>query len=367
MSRKAAALVCVQLLLSMCAGAQSLEKADRTLAALARRAGRTITARPAPQPQFVSVCGLSLCLDGKPFVIHAATTYGEMDHPKAELARARRAGVNVIELVEFETAYHDLASATSEATWKRVDHYLYEARRAGLHVILNFSSYGWALEAAGQNPVTTDWGPYLKRVADRINTLTGQRYGDDPTIALVELYGEIRAPKQSAFPLRGTTRQITDFYHRTLSQWRALDSRHLVASGGFSYLDWDSGIDWRTIMSDPNDALCEIEINAVSDRDVTVPKVSRFCQKLGKPWFLAAWSACRKKAPDFPGDIDYAKNDAQMAGHARDMTKVAQGKGEAMAAVGWSFWNLGPSRKVPSCDIGPQTPRTERALRRSER
>lgn len=308
-------------------------------------------------------CGLSLCLGDKPFVIHGASAYGEMDQPVAELARAAGAGVNVIEIVEFETAYHDLASATSEATWRRVDRYLYEAQKAGLHVLLNLSSYGWALEAAGQDPVTTDWRPYLQMVAGRVNTLTGVRYSDDPTIALVELWGEIRAPRQTQYPLRGTTEQITGFYRRTLAEWKSLDPHHLVASGGFSYLDWDSGIDWQAIMSDPNDALCEIEINAVSDRDVTAPKVSRFCQQLGKPWFLAAWSSCEKKAPDFPGDINYAKDDAGMAAHAHDMTQVAAGKGEAMPAVGWSFWNLGPSTALPACDIGPQTPQTEGALR----
>ena len=264
-----------------------------------------------------------MCADGQRFDERGATAYGQYGNAANEVALARRANLNTLELVEFDTRYHTLSDTESSATWDRVDAFIASARAGGLHVILNLSEYGQSLQAAGQPPVTTDWGPYLKFIADRVNTVTGTRYADDPTIAMVELWGEIPAPDYPN-PV-GTTQQITDFYTRSLTEWRADAPNILVSSGGFSYInDPHSGIDWRTIMANPANAACDVEVNSSADLSVSVPSVSSYCRSLGKPWFLAAWSSCFG-ASRGSWDLDYWPSDAAMAAHARVMIGVTDG------------------------------------------
>ncbi|MBV8949765.1 MAG: hypothetical protein JOZ99_02740 [Actinobacteria bacterium] len=343
-------LAAVSLMLSAC-GAQSLFRLPGT------------TTPPVSSSSFVSVCGMQLCLNGRAWRIHGATAYGMYDNPQAEVALAKAAGVNTIEIVEFETQYHSLADTTSEATWTRVDNLVAAAKQSGLHVLLNLSSYGQSLMAAGYKPTTTDWGPYLQFVVDRINTRTGVRYGDDPTIAKIELYGEIDAPNYDV-PLRGTTAETTAFFSRTLRELKSLDTRHVISTGGFSYInDPGSGINWQSIVSDPNNATCDVEINSFGDRNVSVPNLSSYCAHLGKPWFLAAWSSCYNDNKWGSDDIDNWPTDAQMSAHAVDMYRVEhatvlQPPGPAVAAIGSDFWNLGPAANLGTCDIGQQFPQT---------
>jgi hypothetical protein len=309
----------------------------------------------------VQTCGTQLCVGGAPFVVHGATAYGTYDDPVSEVALARQAHVNVLELVEFDTVYHSLGDTMSEATWSRVDKFIAAAHNAGLHVVLHLAEYGQSLQAAGQTPTTTDWGPYLQFIANRTNTVTGVVYKDDPTIAMLELFGEIDAPNYNIHPgTEGTPAEMTTFFRRTLGEWRALAPNILVSTGGFSYInDPNSGIDWKTIVADSNDATCDVEVNSSEDRDVSVASLSSYCQQLGKPWFLAAWSSCQG-AQQFSTDIDHWATDADMASHAQDMSNIAGGSSPAAApAIGSDFWNLAatPARDG-NCDIGPQYPQT---------
>ncbi len=82
----------------------------------------------------------------------------------------------------------------SSATWTRVDQFLAASRQGGIHVILNLGEYGQSLVAAAYTATSVDWLPYLRFIANRVNTVTGVRYADAPTIAMVELWGEIPAP-----------------------------------------------------------------------------------------------------------------------------------------------------------------------------
>lgn len=309
---------------------------------------------------FAVVCGMKLCIDGQQFTVHGATTYGQLDNATAEVNLAKQAGVNVLEIVEYEQDFHVLASQTSEATWSRIDRFVAAAKAGGVRTIINLSSYGQSLQAAGQKPTTTDWNSFLQFVLNRTNTQTGVKYKDEPNIIMYELFGEIDAPNYSN-PTRGTTQETTSFFSRTLAQFKAIDTKHLVSTGGFSYLnDPGSGIDWQTIMADPNNAVCGVEINSYPDRNVSVPNVANYCNSIGKPWFLAAWSSCKADKWGADDINNWPAGDADMAMHARDMYKIARASGAAapaptVAAIGSDFWNLAPSG---TCDIGPTYPQT---------
>ena len=213
-------------------------------------------------------------------------------------------------------------------------------------------------------PTTVDWDRYLRFIADRRNTITRILYKNDPTIAMVELFGEIPTPHDGSDKgAAGTTYQITSFFRRTLAEWRALAPNILVSTGGFSHLnDPRSGLDsGRAIVRDPNDATCDVEVNSTGDLRVGVARLSSFCKRLRKPWFLAAWSACYG---DPAMGYDYFSGDEAMAQHARSMYLLARGGTPAAEPwIGEDFWNLADTPAVSgTCNIGPSFPLTFAAV-----
>jgi hypothetical protein len=314
---------------------------------------------------FVKVDRQSLTLGGEPYRMHGATTYAQLSNVAGLVSLAGQAGLTVLEAVEFEAGpWRDLSTVMTEATWTRIDNLIAACRTAGLKVLINLSSYGHILAANGTKPTTHNWASYLQFVTGRVNTVTGVRYRDDPTIAKWQVYAEIDAPNYSA-PQRGTTAETTAFFARTIRQLRDLAPNHVVSSGGFSYInDPGSGIDWQTIMSDPLNQVCDIEINSTPDRDVAVPAVAAHAATLGKPWFLSAFSSCQG-TPGFEGDANHYPTDTLMAAHFEDVYRLAYNPATAttpapaQAACGAHFWNLANTPAVVNnCDIGEQYPAT---------
>jgi aryl-phospho-beta-D-glucosidase BglC (GH1 family) len=310
---------------------------------------------------YVTVCGTSLCASGSTWLEKGATAYGLYASPSTLVSDAQVGKLNAVELVEFDTQYHQLSDTESAATWNRLDQVIGAANKAGIYVILNLSEFGQSLQAAGLTMASanwqSEWNQYLTFIADRTNTVTGVLYKNDPTIAMVELWGEIPAPNNSGAV--GTGAQMQQWYSTTMAEWHSLAPKILVSSGGFSYLNESgaAGIPWQQIMSNANDATCDIEVNSSGDRNTTVPMVTKYCKSIGKPWFLSAWSSC-DKASRSSTDLDDFSTDAQMALHAQDMYNVSYGQTPATyAALGTDFWNLGPTTSN-TCQLGPQFPKT---------
>jgi hypothetical protein len=305
----------------------------------------TPTSLPASS-RFVQVCGTQLCLNGQPYRIHGATAYSQYANATNEIALAKQARLNTLEIVEYENKYHDINETMSEATWKNIDNFIAEAGKNDIHVILALSSYGHSLKTAGKHQIDFDlWKPFFDFITSRVNTKTGIQYINDPTISMIEIFGEIDPSPYDA-----------SFFQKALAYLRTKDPNHILSTGGLSYINYNSGIDWRTIMSDPSNQVCGVEINSDGDRNISVPNVSDFCKQQGKPWFLAAWSSCFGR-----GDYNHRGNDDDMAKHAQDMYDIEKGNSPAaMPAVGSDFWNLGNigSQRYGSCDIGTQFPAT---------
>lgn len=326
-----------------------------------------LNARTSSADQFVRICGQRLCQGGRPFVIHGATGYGTYSEPDKEIALAKSAHVNTLAVVEFETRYHQLSDTTSAATWTRVDKYIAAAKAGGLHIVLTLSSYAQSLQKAGKTATTTDWQSYLSFIANRVNTVTGVTYKNDPTIAMVQLWGEICYPGESDSTCppgtSGTAQNMIDFYHRTLTQWRHLAPNILASTGGFSHLDGaeSSGIPWQTIVADSANPLCELEINSVQDATDAVGKVTAFCKHIGKPWYLAAWSSCYADS----GYPFWLSNDQSMASHAQDMYNLQHGRSPSvLVALGSEFWNLRDKGAAAGhCDLSAAFPATFATIR----
>ncbi|MHA6629348.1 hypothetical protein ACU61A_28260 [Pseudonocardia sichuanensis] len=290
-------------------------------------------------PGFVTTCGPTLCLDGVQWAMYAASDYGTSVTPTERARMASEAGLNTLRLVNFLDESGSPASAPfDEASWRDVDERIAAARRYGLKVLVDLSTYRNLLARAGSDPYGEDWGPFLRFVLDRQNTVTGVRYAEDPTIAMFSLAGEVE-PEAG-----GTT--VTEFFRRTLRQAEDIDPHHLWSTGGLLHLDRDSGIEWPTIMAMPENDVCSIHNYSEPDTVVTTPQIARFCGVLGKPWITEEFGF-----PQSVGDEERARRFHAMF----DLQRLHR-------AAGVGFWNLGAEREPSSHDVNEQTPAVWQAV-----
>ena len=302
----------------------------------------------APQPAFLQTCGPTFCEHGSKVALYGASTLGGLDDPSGRLRLARAAHLNVVRIVNFldEESPDPTTAPFDVSRWARVDREIATANDLGLRVILDLSTYRNLLRHEHRNPYIVDWDPFVRFVADRVNTVTGIRYRDDPSIAIISIAGEVE-PLTTLIPMTPTTAQLTEFYARTIGELHRSDPHHLVSSGGLLQLDWPSGIDWRAIFALPGNDVPAIHVYSDRDEQVTLPAVAAETERLGKPWLLEEFGF-----PQTRGDA------ARAAAFRRTYDEAAAGH-----AAGTLFWDLGPELvgvggKPDTYDVGPGTPAT---------
>jgi hypothetical protein len=297
---------------------------------------------------FVRVCALQLCLNGARFGLYGASSLGGLGDPVGRIALARQAHLNVIRIVNFldETSTHVALASYDPVKWARVDREIALARAAGLHVILDLSTYRNLLANNHINPYTAEWGPFVSFVAARVNTFTGVRYSNDPTIAIVSVAGEVE-PLTVRSAITPTTLQLTTFYRRTIAELHFHDVNHLVSSGGLLQLDWKSGIDWKSIFALPGNNVPAIHVYSSGDEHTSLPAVAAYARLIGKPWIVEEFGF-RQTAGDAARAVDFKRVFDEAA---------------SRSAAGVLFWNVGPeivgaAGKTQTYDVNPSTPRT---------
>jgi hypothetical protein len=127
---------------------------------------------------------------------------------------------------------------------------------------------------------------------------------------------------------------------------RAADANHLISTGGLLYLDWNSGIDWRTIFGLPNISLANVHIYSDGDRSM-MPTVASWARTNNKPFVNEEFGFKQEM-----GDQARAEAFRDVYEHSR-----------AGNAAGVIFWNLGAEIGPWSHDVGPQTPITWETVR----
>jgi len=291
----------------------------------------------------VQRCGTALCVAGQTWYLYGASNLGGLDNPDAATKLAVSGRVNTLRIVNFLDEHGSPSAAPyDEARWQRVDRVIASARAQGLRVILDLSTYRNLLANAGLNPYAVDWKPLVAFVTGRRNTVTGLTYSADPTIAFVAFAGEVEPINTPANTLGVTTSQLTSFFARTFSEWKALDANHLVSPGGLTQLDWNSGIDWRSIFGLADNDLCSIHDYGTGDQTVTTPNVASYCASIGRPWLTEEFG------------WDQSVGDSQRASLFDSMVALQARYG----AAGVGFWNLGSQVGGSTFDVNPNTPLT---------
>jgi hypothetical protein len=268
------------------------------------------------------------------------------NHRATDIALAQQGGLNTIRLVDMLDENGPVSGAYDEAHWRNVDADIAAARAAGLHVELDLSSYRNLLFEHGINPYTQDWKQFLTFVADRVNTVTGVRYADDPTIALVAFAGEIEPPSYGGNTVHATAEEMYAFFTRTFTQWRALDPNHLRTTGGQLFVaDPYAGIDWQRLALLPGDDVCSNHVYSGTDLSTGMANMASWCGGR-RPWIVEEYGAQQSV-----GDRARATFFTAVAARAR-----------SLGAAGIGFWNLGPEQTPGSHDVNPTVPLTWHAV-----
>jgi CSLREA domain-containing protein/uncharacterized repeat protein (TIGR01451 family) len=371
---------------------------------------------------FVVRAGTELELDGHPWHLYGASTYGTSNpgagHSiSAEISLAQSADLNTLRIVDmFDSSGVDSAAPYDDSAWVRVDSLLAEMREAGLHAVLDLSAFrnhlqsrelylkGNAAIAAGyatpaacaglagdersrcvgtfwcienesscSTPYGADneaaWQSFLQFVATRVNTVTGVEYRSDPTIAIVSFAGEPNPPN-SGEPLKPTTQELTDFYSRVFDEWKAYDPNHLVTTGGLLHIDWEelyggsSGIDHEAIFSLPNQDVLSIHdyfgrFPATAANDTKTEIIAAAAEDADKPWIIEEFGFLQKP---FDPASSMTYTEADRGEWFRNVFQISRAPPVGVPAAGVAFWNLGPEVREDSHDVNPDTPATWAAV-----
>ena len=315
-------------------------------------------------PAGVTTCGTLLCAGGVPWVMNGASVYNPglraeqsgFENPQGTIQLAQAAHLNTIRVINFYPDNGDPAAMPYNSTdWQEVDQMIADAGAAGMKVDLGLGDYRNTLWNDCINPYTYDWTPYIDWVANRVNSVTGQVYKDDPTIAFMSISGEPLAVGSYTFTaqttgqsctLSYTTQQLTDFYAKAENEWAATGATVMVNSGGLGYInEYDSaGIDWQSIYALPHNALCAFK--TYGGMLAYAPTVAAYCHSIGKP------------VVDEEFGYQQSDGDAQ---RATEMTTTYNDL-RAIGAAGAAFWNLGYQVAATSYEISPLTPLTFAAV-----
>lgn len=163
-------------------------------------------------------------------------------------------------------------TGTRKSGFDRLDYTIKRAGELGIHVVIGLSN-NW--DAFGGVPQYVKWlnlpshdaffsdanaktayKNYVSHVLNRVNSLTGVAYKDDPTIMTWELMNEPRVESdKTGKVLVAWTKEMSDYV-------KSLDKKHLVALGDEGFFNradganWTytgySGVDWEAIVKLPS-------------------------------------------------------------------------------------------------------------------
>eukprot|EP00850_Spirogloea_muscicola_P014010 SM000098S25090 [mRNA] locus=s98:134035:137644:- [translate_table: standard] len=239
----------------------------------------SIVSGPAPAPSsiggvtgmspadqgFVTVSGQQFMLNCKRFVFAGSNSWDLMENAtdpakiwtvNATLDEMVASGLTVLRTWPFainpKNALQPRAGIYSEATFEALDYVLYQCQTRGLRVILPFVNYWydpdgvgsyvlWSSTAQTKDDFFADencrdlYRDHVQRIISRVNTFSGVRYGDDPTILAWNLLNEPRCMNSST-----CTSMVQDWVASMSAFVKSVDSKHLLTTGFEGFYSWSS-------------------------------------------------------------------------------------------------------------------------------
>lgn len=182
---------------------------------------------------------------------------------------------------------------------ERLDYIIYKARRSGVKLIIpfvnNWNPFGgmdqYVRWRGGQyhddfytDPLIRQWyKDWIGHVLNRVNTLTGIAYKNDPTIMTWELANEPRCLSAGAYPRSSTcTPETLVEWARDVSAYiKSIDRNHLVSVGDEGFYCVPGSADWTENCNEGGDSIAFTKL-----RHVDVMSLHLYPESWGKD---AAW------------------------------------------------------------------------------
>jgi mannan endo-1,4-beta-mannosidase len=235
----------------------------------------------------VSRSGRHLMLNGQPYYVHGTNQYAlfYLDSSSVDelLRDAASLGANVVRSWAFCDGDHNdgvcfqpSPGVYDETTFQRLDYVIRRAGQLNLRLILtltnNWDDFGgmnqyvaWSPTASSHDEFYTDaaaramYRDYVQHVLNRVNSLTGIAYKDDPTILMWELANEPQCQSDTS----GDT--VLAWVEEMASFIKSIDPNHLVGTGEEGWYTTKGG-DWR---HDGTKGVDFLRNSQVADVDVT--------------------------------------------------------------------------------------------------
>ena len=323
------------------------------LVALSASLGRAWAAPKARD--FVRVVGNQFRLGGREYRALGFTSYqlcvAKNPTSRAQVQRifgsAKRAGFSLFRATSVVYDFHqgDLNRHLSEPVWQRIDLLLDVARRENIKVILDFSTLTYETGRFGQPPFdVTDPAnfdrlrPIYQRIPNRINSINGRTYKDDPTILGYSILGEIvpfglRHRADKTLDLANESRDVDNylsFVHAAAAELKRNDPHHLVNAGGLLHVAPDGPVRdasghpyWQTLWADTNIDFASVHIYPNLDADLkrlnaplappypfplpvgewkNLAVYKGYADKIGKPFIVEEWGLSLDRRVPSSGD-----------------------------------------------------------------
>ncbi|GAA4721533.1 hypothetical protein GCM10023216_08420 [Isoptericola chiayiensis] len=261
-------------------------------AAVPAEAGPTHDTGPTRDTGFVQTQGHRLVLDGEPYEFAGTNNY-YLGYKSAQMAEAvlddaAEAGFDVVRTWGFQDYQNPDGSGSVhqnfEGVWyqawdeeagrpvvntgadglERLDHVVAAASERGLRLVIpftnNWNAFGgmdqyvrWAgadehADFYTDPRIRTWFKEWISTLLNRVNTVTGVAYKDDPTIMAWELANEPRCTSAGAYPDGDCdTRTITTWAAEMSAHVKSVDDNHLLTAGDEGFFCRDEA---RRVMDD---------------------------------------------------------------------------------------------------------------------
>ncbi len=175
-----------------------------------------------------------------------------------------------------QPAYNDGADGL-----EHLDYVLWKARQSGIKLIIpfinNWSAFGgidqYVRWSGGTyhddfytNPTIKKWyADWVGHLLNRVNTLTGIKYKDDPTVMAWELANEPRCKGSGNYPTSPTcsTTTLNTWVAEMSKHVKSIDRRHMVSVGDEGFYCSASGTDFTDDCSEGVDTLAYASIPTI--------------------------------------------------------------------------------------------------------
>jgi Ricin-type beta-trefoil lectin domain-like/Cellulase (glycosyl hydrolase family 5) len=246
---------------------------------------------------------------------------------KSVFDTAKAKGMTVFRATDiiYDFNISDINLQFSETVWAHMDHVLNIAQAEGIKVILDLSNIPHTLDNFSppvdfMNPVNYSlYDRLYSFVPNRVNTINGLQYKNDPTIIGYVISGE---PVLFGNQYDANGNQIvTEFGSRDANNYEQMithaatilkqnDPNHLVSAGGFNHFEAGTQIDntghhyWETVWSMPNIDYASMHVYpsnplpVPSGEWVNLPSYKSFADSVSKPFMVEEWGLDQSQTTD---------------------------------------------------------------------